>query len=121
MFYILVWTTDQRERMMIAFSQVPSFQVYLPVGLLHMMIYIRDSLDCITEFNMSSINVTTDFDTINDLINNIQNSTTNPLVRILVGGNQNLVGQVIISVSQQFNKMNIENIDNAVLNGIPAT
>ncbi|CAF4160578.1 unnamed protein product, partial [Adineta steineri] len=118
---LYMWTTDQRERMMIAFSQVPSFQVYLPVGLLHMMIYIRDSLDCITEFNMSSINVTTDFDTINDLINNIQNSTTNPLVRILVGGNQNLVGQVIISVSQQFNKMNIENIDNAVLNGIPAT
>ncbi|CAF4145951.1 unnamed protein product, partial [Adineta steineri] len=116
-----LWTTDQRERMMIAFSPVSTFQVRLPAGLLHMMIYIRDSLDCITEFNMSSVNVTTDFDTINDLINNIQNSTTNPFVRILVGGNQNLVGQVIISVSQQFNKMNIENIDNAVLNGIPAT
>ncbi|CAF3684254.1 unnamed protein product [Adineta steineri] len=112
---LYIWTTDQTERMMIAFSPVPVFQVHLPAGLLHMMIDIRDSLDCIAQFNMSSVSVTTDFNTINDLINNIQNSTTNPFMRILASGNQNLVGQVIVSVSQQFNKMNNESIDNAVL------
>ncbi|CAF4283183.1 unnamed protein product, partial [Adineta steineri] len=118
---LYIWTTDQRERMMIAFSSVSTFQVYLPAGLSHTIMYIRDTLDCTAEFNMSSINVTTDFDTINDLINNIQSPTSNPLINVLLSGNQNLVGQVIVSVSQQFNKMNNESIDNAVSNGIPAT
>ncbi len=106
--------------MMIAFSPVSTFQVRLPAGndptsLLHIVIHIRDLLDCITEFNISSISVIPDSDRITDLINNIQSSTNNSFIRILAGGNQNLVGQVIISVSQQFNKMNIKNIDKAVL------
>ncbi len=106
--------------MMIAFSPVSTFQVRLPAGndptfLIHLIIDIRDELDCITEFNISSVSVIPDSDEITDLINNIQSSTNNPFIRILAGENQNLVGQLIISVSQQFNNMNIKNIDTAVL------
>ena len=67
---------------------------------------------------MTSVNVIPDSAGINDLINNIQSSSnatiTNPIIQLLASGNQNIVGQVISSVSQQFNKMNSDNIDNAV-------
>jgi hypothetical protein len=39
---------------------------------------------------------------------------TNPLVQLLSSGSQNTIGQVINSISQEFNKMNEENIDKAV-------
>jgi hypothetical protein len=44
--------------------------------------------------------------------------TTNPVVQLLSSGNQNTVGQVISSVSQQFNKMNSESINNAVSSNV---
>ena len=109
--------------MIIAFSPISTFQVRLPVGddqtsLLHLVVHIRDTLDCITEFNMSSVTVLPDSVGIANLINDIQSSsggiTTNPIVQLLASGNQNIVGQVIISLSQQFNKMNNENVDTAV-------
>jgi hypothetical protein len=107
---------------MIAFSTVSDFQVRLPSGdnqtsLLNVAIYIRDILDCLTVVNMSSVSVITDSVIINDLINNIQSSssaiTNNPLVQLLSSENQNTVGQVLISLSQQFNTMNNANIDKA--------
>jgi hypothetical protein len=107
---------------MIAFSTVSDFQVRLPSGdnqtsLLNVAIYIRDILDCLTVVNMSSVSVITDSVVINDLINSIQSSsssiTSNPLVQLLSSGNQNTVGQVLTSVSQQFNTMNSANVDKA--------
>jgi hypothetical protein len=107
---------------MIAFSTVSDFQVRLPSGdnqtsLINVAIYIRDILDCLTVVNMSSVSVRTDSEIINDLINNIQSSssaiTSNPLVQLLSSGNQNTVGQVLTSVSQQFNTMNSANVDKA--------
>jgi hypothetical protein len=108
---------------MIAFSAFSVFQVRLPAGddqtsILNLIVYIRDQLDCITEYNMSSIIVTPDSVGINDLINAIQSSSTgitnNPIVQLLASGNQNIVGQVITSISQQFNKMNSQNLEKAV-------
>jgi hypothetical protein len=108
---------------MIAFSALSTFQVRLPAGddstsILHLNIYIRDDLECITEYNISSIFVTPDTVEINNLINAIQNSAseiaTNPVGRLLASGNQNTVGQVITSLSQQFNKMNSESVDKAI-------
>ncbi len=101
---------------MIAFSAVSDFEVLLPAGddetsLLNLIIHIRDTLDCITEVNLT-VNVTSDSI---DLIKNLQNSTDNSMVQLLKGGNQNTVGQVITSSSQQFNKINSETIDTAVL------
>ncbi len=45
---------------------------------------------------------------VSDVINNSE------IVRLLASENQNTVGQIIISISQQFNKINNENIDKAV-------
>jgi len=108
--------------MIIAFSPVSTFQIRLPSGddqtLLHLIVDIRDQLNSITEFNMTSVNVIPDSAGIADLINNIQSSssgiTANPIVQLLASENQNIVGQIITSLSQQFNQMNSENVDNAV-------
>ncbi|CAF3807836.1 unnamed protein product [Rotaria sp. Silwood1] len=127
---VYVWTKDSSQRVIMAFSPVSDFQVRLLTGenqtlLLNIVIYIRDFLDCITEVNMSSISVISDSAGINDLINNIQSSsneiTNNPIVQLLYSGNQNIVGQIITSLSQYFNQMNTESVDDAVSNGIPAT
>ncbi|CAF4256679.1 unnamed protein product, partial [Adineta steineri] len=74
--------------------------------------------------NISSVNVITDLVVINDLIDKITNSsstiTNNAIVRLLSSGNQNVVGQMIISLSQELNQMSSENLDKAISNGIPA-
>jgi hypothetical protein len=109
--------------MIIAFSALPTFQIRLPAGddqtsLLHLIINIRDTLDCITELNISSVSVIPDSVGIANLINDIQGPsggiTTNPIIQLLASENQNIVGQVIASLSQQFNKMNSENLNAAV-------
>jgi len=109
--------------MIIAFSPVPTFQVRLPAGdnqtsLLNLIINIQDTLACITVYNISSVSVTPDTVGIANLINDIQGPsggvTTNPIVQLLASGNQNIVGQVIASLSQQFNQMNSENLNTAV-------
>jgi hypothetical protein len=110
--------------MMIAFSPISTFQVRLTAGndptfLIHITIQIRDELDCIAEFNISSISVIPDSAGITDLIDSIQSLsnglTNNPIVQLLASGNQNIVGQVITSTSQQFNQMNTKSIDQAAL------
>jgi len=109
--------------MMIAFSPVSYFQVQLPAGndqtsLLNLIIDIQDELDCITQYNLSSVTVTPDSAGINDLINNILSSSNainnNPIVRLLASGNQNTVGQILTSLSQQFNQMNNQSLDKAI-------
>ncbi|CAF1302442.1 unnamed protein product [Adineta ricciae] len=123
------WTDDSTEETMIAFSSISTFQVLLPIGddqtsTLHLTVHIRDSLDCVTEYNLSSVTVLSDLTGINDLVNSIQSSSDNsansPLLQLLASGNPNTVGQILSSVSQQFNKINNESVNKAVLSGIPA-
>ncbi|CAF4054709.1 unnamed protein product [Adineta steineri] len=127
---IYSWTNNLSEQTIIAYSLVSTFQVRLPLGddqtsLVHLTVYIRDTLDCITKFNLSSVTVTSDSIGITSLLNDIQNSpnqlTTNPIIQLLASGNQNIIGQVITSISQQFNRMNNKNIDQAISNGVPST
>ncbi|CAF4144587.1 unnamed protein product, partial [Adineta steineri] len=127
---VYVWKNDLAEKMIVAYSTISSFQVRLPPGddqtsLLHLFVHIRNQFDCVTEFNLSSITVMPDVVGLTDFINNIQNLRSelirNPITQLLASQNQNLVGQLIISLAQQLNKMNSENIDTAILNGIPAT
>ncbi|CAF4401936.1 unnamed protein product, partial [Adineta steineri] len=42
------------------------------------------------------------------------------IVRLLSSGNQNVVGQIMTSLSQEFNQMNNDNLDKAISSGIPA-
>ena len=122
--YSLHAITDYSSRMIIAFSSVSDFKVRLPAGnentsLLDLVVTIRDTRDCITEFNLTSVIVTPDLSSISDLMNTFQNSTdslsANPLVRLLSSGNQNTVAQVLTSLSQQFNRLNTQALNKAVL------
>ncbi|CAF4003433.1 unnamed protein product [Adineta steineri] len=126
---LYAWTTDISQRTIIAFSPEDNFQVRLPVGdnetsLLNLVVYVRDLVGSVTQVNISSVNVITDLAIINDLIDKITNLsstiTNNPIVRLLSSGNQNVVGQMITSLSQEFNQVNSENLDKAISNGIPA-
>jgi hypothetical protein len=120
---ILVWTTDRSNLLMIGFSSMSNFDVQLPAGddntsMVNLIVHIRDTLECVAEYNMSSVSVIPDIAGINNLINNLQVSTSavnnNPIVQLLAGENQNTVGQIITSLSQVFNKMNTQNLENAV-------
>ncbi|CAF1071686.1 unnamed protein product [Adineta steineri] len=124
------YTSDISEQTIIAFSSTSDFQVFLPAGdentsLLYIIVHIRDTLDCVTEYNMSSIIVQTNSIDLIDFTNTLHNDTdslmNNPFIQLLSSGNQNIVGQLITSFSQEFNKINTENIQNAVSNGIPFT
>ncbi|CAF3869870.1 unnamed protein product, partial [Adineta steineri] len=126
---LYAWTTDISQRTIIAFSSEYNFQVRLPAGdnetsLLSLVVYVRDFVGSVTQVNISSVNIIADLATINNLIDKITNLsstiTNNPIVRLLTSGNQNIVGQMIISLSQEFNQINIENLDKAISNGIPS-
>ncbi|CAF4252796.1 unnamed protein product [Adineta steineri] len=126
---ILAWTTDISQRTIIAFSSEYNFQVRLPAGdnetsLLNLVVYVRDLAGSVTQVNITSVNIMADTAIMNDLIDKITNSsstiTNNPIVRLLSSGNQNVVGQMIISLSQEFNQMNSENLHKAISNGISA-
>ncbi|CAM4924059.1 unnamed protein product [Rotaria socialis] len=123
------WTTDRTERIMLAFTTLPTLKIRLPAGngntsLLVMMVHIRDMLDCMTEFYMEAPVVILDLTEINTLINVLQEptkgATINPFVQLLASGYQNTVGQIIILIAQELNKMNKQNIETAVENGISA-
>jgi hypothetical protein len=87
---------------LIAFSLVSSFEVRLPASdeSLQLVICIRDQRDCATEWNnLSSISVRMD---------------SNSFVQWLTIGNQNRVGQVIISLAQHLNQMDQDNVNTAI-------
>ncbi|CAF1545398.1 unnamed protein product, partial [Adineta steineri] len=126
---LYTWTTDISQRTIVAFSSEYNFQVRLPAGdngtsLLNLVVYVRDLLNSITQVNISSVSVMKNSEIINDLIDKITNSsstiTNNPIIRLLSSGNQNIVGQMIIALSQELNQISSENLDKAISNGIPA-
>ncbi|CAF4451275.1 unnamed protein product, partial [Adineta steineri] len=45
----------------------------------------------------------------------------NPIIQLLSTGNQNTVGQILSSLSQQLNEINADALENAISNGISAT
>ncbi|CAF1074084.1 unnamed protein product [Adineta steineri] len=127
---VYAWTNDLSERTIIAYSTLSTFQIRLPSGdnqtsLIHLIMYVRDIYDSTMEYNMSSVTVVPDSITINNFINDIQNSSskilTNPICQLLYSGNQNLVGQTMILLSQYLNNINRKNLEKAFLNDIPIT
>ena len=102
---------------MIAFSSVSTMQVRLPAGqantsVLQLFVVIRDAMDCVAQANVLSVVVRTDSSAIDEFVSGVQAvsslASTNalnrlPLVQALYSGNQNAIGQVLNSLSQQFN------------------
>ena len=101
-----------------------TFEVRLPTDAenetgLNLFVEIRDQRDCITEYNLSSVVIVPDLVSMIGLISSVLNSShalpSNAIVRALASGNQNLVGQLITSFSQQLNRISQEALSNAVL------
>ena len=95
-----------RTKQIIAFSPIPSFEVRLPFGNpLDLFVEIRDYLDGITQFNLSSIIVT------KESFSSLLSSNLN----------QNEISQTISLITEEFNEKESQTIDKAISNGIPLT
>ncbi|CAF1336506.1 unnamed protein product [Adineta steineri] len=110
------WTIDPSDQVMLGFSFVSSIEMFLPGttdnnSLLNIVVYIRDTFDCATEYNIPSIFVA------QSNINVINNS----FLPMLASGNQNRVNQIITSLSQQINQINDLAIETALTNGVSIT
>ena len=120
------WTTDPNKRMILAYSSVPSIQLRLPSAntnassSFHVSAQIRDTLSCVTEYNVSTVTVYPDTDQIIDFVDAVQQSTgtsgltNNPTIQILASGNLNAVGQVVSSLSQQLNQITTQSLQDAM-------
>ena len=111
------YTVHPDEQTMLAFSSVADFTARLPSPdgnqtHLNLMVTIRDALDCVTYFNVSTVVVTADVSSISQFVDALSNS--NPLARLLSSGNQNTVAQLITSLSQHFNQIDGQNVADAL-------
>ena len=115
--------TNESEWVIIAFSSIPDFNVRLPAGddrtsLLHLSVRIRDNFGCIVQVNLSTVTVRAETEMINDLIDQIQTSQQNlnhhSLVRLLSSRSQNMVSQVLNSLSVELNRMTDDNLEEAI-------
>ena len=106
---------------MIAYSSVPTMQVRLPAGqantsVLQLFVVIRDAMDCVAQANVLSAVVRTDSSAIDEFISTVQALTPTdalnrlPLVQALYSGNQNAIGQVLSSLSQQLNGISTQSL-----------
>jgi hypothetical protein len=95
---------------MVGFSLIPTFKVRLPKSsLINVNVHIRDKYNCITKYNISPVYVSEDSKKIENLKDfKIDNSFVNGLLI----GNQNDIGQIIISISQKLEKINNDNLNN---------
>jgi hypothetical protein len=128
-FFVSAWTSDRSNRLMIGYTTLDSFEIRMPVNdlnvsLIQLMVYVRDVFDSITVLNLPSISIVPDIDSIASLMTAIKSTlattnysnmmTSNPLVPILYGGNQNDVCQVLTSVSQVLNILAQQNLQSAI-------
>jgi hypothetical protein len=120
----LAWSPDPSQRMIIAFSSMSMFQAQLPAGngltfSLQLLMYIRDTRDCLTEQNLTMITIRPDSNTTIDLLKMLDGSTSgyannSLLARLLATGNQNNIGQIISMVSYQLNQFDTEYLADAI-------
>ena len=109
--------------MIVAFSSMADFNVRLPAGhgnqsAVQLLMIIRDSLDCVTQFNLTSVSVIVDWTSVNNLIDTLEESpnalTNQSLIRLLSSGIQNVVSQIISSISKELNRINDESLEQAI-------
>ena len=107
---------------MLAFSSVSDFTIRLPSQdinetQLNLTVTIRDTLDCLTSVKLPIVTVTVDVSSISRFVGQLYNSTsalnTDPIVRLLSTGDQNTVAQLITSLSQYFNQLDMQHTDDA--------
>ena len=108
---------------MVAFSSLSDFSIRLPSSdgnqtRLNLQVTVRDVLDCVISVNLPTVLVTVDVASISLLVDALSTSTntlsSNPLARLLSSGNQNTVAQLITSLSHHFNRMDEQNVADAL-------
>jgi hypothetical protein len=105
--------------MMLGFTTESIYQLLLPSSIdqsstLHIIVQIRDTFGCVTEFHVPSVIVLPDYLAISKFIDALQepnnNSNGDSIVQLLGNSDQNTVGQIVTSISQVFDEMNNEMI-----------
>ena len=108
---------------MLAFSSVADFSIRLPSSdsdqtHLALQVTVRDTHDCVISVNLPTVLVTMDVASISLFVDAVSTSTntlsSNPLARLLSSGNQNTVAQLTISLSHHFNRMDEQNVADAL-------
>ena len=102
---LLGWRQNVSDLVMFAFSPDATLEVFFPAypensSLLHLVVFVRDRFDCVTEVNVSSVTIDPEPNTIETFINRFNDTTNETFTRLLTTLNQNLISQVIVSVSQ---------------------
>lgn len=120
-FSFSVSSLNRLERSIVGFSNEPIFQIRFspsdtPIDLI---VEIRDQLDCISEWNLSTIIVRSDDQMLDVLINSFRSdSMTNffnhPWIRVMTDGNQNQINQIMSSLSSRLNEMNEATLAQAI-------
>ncbi|CAF1134495.1 unnamed protein product [Adineta ricciae] len=97
-----IYVNDDSEKIMIGTSFLPIFEAYLPIGFNQtILVHIQDEFNAVTIVKLCSIQVIPDSNEINEFVD--------WSVRLLTSGNQNLITQMFISISQMINSINTSN------------
>jgi hypothetical protein len=109
--YRLMNTSHTPSLIMVAFSMMPNFQVYLPPGedpqsTLTLLVSIRDQLYSVQQWQLPPLIVRSDQTVLNDLLNDVHSG--NHFAQLLSNGNQNSMTQVINSIAQQISHIDEE-------------
>ena len=95
------WRENPSDLVMFAHSRDPTLELFFPenpenTSLLHLLVFIRDRFDSVIEVNISSVSIDSNSTTIDAF-----NET---FTRLLSTLNQNLISQVLVSISQSFHQ-----------------
>ena len=119
---VIGWKKNVSDRVMLGVSVGSTLEFFLPSNvdvdqnqssssLFDLMVGISDRYDRVREVNVSSIVVEVDREEIDVLIQSIESSSfvvrkENPFVQMFVGGDENVINQVFMSLSQHLNQIN---------------
>jgi len=88
--------------MMFAHTTESIIQLRLPstihqTSTIHLIAKIRDTFDCVKEFHLQTVTIHRDSLQISNLLNTLQEFNSN---------DQNIIGQIVLSICQLFDEMN---------------
>ena len=112
------------EMIMLGFSVWSVIETRLPSpnnessSILNLVVHIRDYLNCVREYELEPVTVRPDHMEIEafvDVLTNSQvHSTNNSILQQLTTGNQNVVGQIVTTISQALNQNNKETLEKTI-------
>ncbi len=116
------WTKNPSNGMILAYTTESIISLRLPASIdpttkFHIVVSIRDKFDCVREFQLQLVTVFSDESAIKHFLDILQKpynySNDDPIWQLIVSKDQNIVGQMITSISQIFTEMNYQMIQNA--------